>query len=966
MPTAIAVKSWVLHGMAVVALGVLLIAAPQGADAQPVDFLTAQDRVLKSNLSGNFQEALQWAERALAIAEREAGPQSTNAASAHLSIAIQHQSLGRLEIAETHYRKGLAIQEKLVPVEDLSLAPFATGLGGLLHGQGRYDAAEPYMRKALLLQESYAARSGNVTGLAVALFMLGSNYTYMSRLDEGLRLLERSLATFGQFLPEGGVQTAIVLNNLATNRQLAGNYAAAVTFQQHALQLFMKFSPQNLPGIAKVNNNLGYLHQQSGNIEKATEHYRLAIDQLKKAFPNGHADIATASMNFGGLLATLGRLGEAQGLLVSALEMRRRWLPADHIDIALAHSELADLYVRRGDFQRARDELRTAAKILTARAARQEGGRGSVTRNDILQNPLTFAKLLKIEHRSTPVDANAAFIVAQHVIGSSAAASLAQMAARGAEGDARLSALVRSRQDLVAAWHGLDKELVAALSATTPDPAALNVLRGRVADADKRVSAIDAEISAAFPKFTALANPAPLSLAEVGADLEEGEALILVVDTPAHLVMPEETFIFVVSRDKHLWLRSKLGTSAIAREVAALRCGLDFAGAWQSQGSQCASLTGTTYSAEDEAAGRPLPFDPARAHQLYSALFGEAASLVAGKNLLVVTSGALSQLPLHVLVTKAPTRGGTPGPASIAFMARSYALSVLPAVSSLRALRRDARPSAATEPFVGFGNPKLDGQCGAVAITGTCAGEQRVAGLDVARSHNRSIGLPAGAARYFRDGRADISALRQLCALPDTEHEVRCVARSLGASDDAIRLGGAMREAELKGMRLHRYRILHFATHGLLAGEMAKLSAEKAEPALVMTPPDTPSEIDDGLLTASEIAALKLDADWVIMSACNTAAGSSPNAEALSGLARAFFYAGARALLVSHWPVNSYAATVLTTRTFTELRQQPRIGRSEALRRAMMSLMDTGPAWMAHPSVWAPFVVVGEGGAPLK
>jgi CHAT domain-containing protein len=172
-----------------------------------------------------------------------------------------------------------------------------------------------------------------------------------------------------------------------------------------------------------------------------------------------------------------------------------------------------------------------------------------------------------------------------------------------------------------------------------------------------------------------------------------------------------------------------------------------------------------------------------------------------------------------------------------------------------------------------------------------------------------------------------------------------------------------MTESALKKMPLNRYRVIHFATHGLLAGESAKLSSAHAEPALVMSPPDTPTEEDDGLLTASEVTGLKLDADWVVMSACNTAGGDEQGAEALSGLAQAFFYAGARALMVSHWAVDSYAATMLTSRTFAEMRNDKTIGRSEAFRRAMVALMsDPDRPWAAEPSVWAPFFVVGEGG----
>jgi CHAT domain-containing protein len=129
----------------------------------------------------------------------------------------------------------------------------------------------------------------------------------------------------------------------------------------------------------------------------------------------------------------------------------------------------------------------------------------------------------------------------------------------------------------------------------------------------------------------------------------------------------------------------------------------------------------------------------------------------------------------------------------------------------------------------------------------------------------------------------------------------------------------------------------------------------------MLTPPATASEEDDGLLTASEVAQLRLDADWIVLSACNTAAGGAEGAEALSGLARAFFYAGARSLLVSHWEVDSYAAVALTTRAFAETQKDRRIGRAEALRRSMLALIaDPSDARNAHPSVWAPFVLVGE------
>src|SRR5262249_43194857 len=145
--------------------------------------------------------------------------------------------------------------------------------------------------------------------------------------------------------------------------------------------------------------------------------------------------------------------------------------------------------------------------------------------------------------------------------------------------------------------------------------------------------------------------------------------------------------------------------------------------------------------------------------------------------------------------------------------------------------------------------------------------------------------------------------------------------------------------------------------HGALAGQVGGNS----EPGLILTPPPTATERDDGYLSASEIAQLKLDADWLILSACNTAAGSAEGAEALSGLGRGVVYAGARALLVSHWAVASDPTVKLVTGAIGRMTSDGRLGRAEAMRQSMLALVDKGEVYEAHPAFWAPFVVVGEG-----
>jgi len=123
---------------------------------------------------------------------------------------------------------------------------------------------------------------------------------------------------------------------------------------------------------------------------------------------------------------------------------------------------------------------------------------------------------------------------------------------------------------------------------------------------------------------------------------------------------------------------------------------------------------------------------------------------------------------------------------------------------------------------------------------------------------------------------------------------------------------------------------VYFATHGLVAGDLEKFAKGKVEPALALSIPDKPSDLDDGLLSASEVAQLKLNADWVVLSACNTAAGDKPGAEALSGLARAFFYAGARSLLVSHWEVDDQVTAELMKRLFALTKENPKLSHGEA------------------------------------
>lgn len=439
-------------------------------------------------------------------------------------------------------------------------------------------------------------------------------------------------------------------------------------------------------------------------------------------------------------------------------------------------------------------------------------------------------------------------------------------------------------------------------------------LRKEAARAQNASDEISARIARDFPGYAELSSPAPLSIAQTQALLKPDEALV------SYLGMNKQSYVFAVTREGSAWEQIPLADSTIAERVTRLRAGL--------------------FNATPDAAG-PTPFDLDASHEFYTALLGPVESFIAKKpKLLVVPTGALTSLPFQVLVTQKPDPAVAPDDRykKAAWLINDKAITVLPSVPSLRALRSFAKTSRATKPFIGFGDPLLQ----------RSGGDRRA---------SRGV-LPYQS--YFKGTLVDVDALRGgLPALPETGDELRAVARELGASDGDVKLGAAATVSSVKAASLEQYRVVDFATHGLVAGEVGGLS----EPALVLSLPDNPTAEDDGLLTASRVAKLNLDADWAVLSACNTAAGDKPGAEGLSGLARAFFYAGARSLLVSHWPVDSDAAVKLTTSAFSELAKNPAIGRAEALRRSMQKLIaDQSSIRNSDPSVWAPFVLVGEGG----
>jgi CHAT domain-containing protein len=299
-------------------------------------------------------------------------------------------------------------------------------------------------------------------------------------------------------------------------------------------------------------------------------------------------------------------------------------------------------------------------------------------------------------------------------------------------------------------------------------------------------------------------------------------------------------------------------------------------------------------------------FDAERSHRIYEMIFKPIEPVLRGvTQLIVVPDVPLDKVPFSILVTEQPPRDRTILTADFRRMnwiANRYSITKIRSVSELHTLRGEVRESTTTRPFIGFGDPRLK---------------------------------PGG-------------SLPTLPSLPGTADELLDIAASLGAGKDDVFLRERATKANVHKADLSTFRVIVFATHSLGAGGLANLT----EPALLLTP----NGDDDGLLTASDIASLKVNAELVILSTSD--AENFPSTTSLLTLDDAFLVAGARAVMVSQLPLSSAAAETLTVRTVAEKELDPALGWSEALRRSMLEMLgDPNHPEFAHPVFWGGFEI---------
>jgi CHAT domain-containing protein len=761
-------------------------------------------------------------------------------------------------------------------------------------------------------------------------------------------LYRRALEIYGRVVGRDHASFATTLVNIGQNLRKQGRSADAEPLVRSALAIFQaKFGETN-PDTGWAYSILASTLDDTGKFDEGAEMARKALDVRRKTLGEAHPLTAVAYNNLAAAITLkTGGDKEAEAPYRQALTILLRSVGEQHIDTAQAYNSLSSNLRRQG--RDAEAEAASAKAVEILRALRKRSGGNSalaLSRLDrqqvdpdrnIFTNYMNAAfgmmsKTPTAQGQSALQDK--AFIAAQDAISSASGRAILQSAARDTAKSGEMAEATRREQDLVARANLLDRNILQSFSDRKPVEATR--LRGELDAVQAQIVDVSALIDKKYPRYRELVAPRPIGLAETQRALRPGEGLLLMTEAA------NTVHVFVVTPTMVAWSRPSTDTDTILKQLSDLRCDVDANTCSVQRNAELGKIVQTPM----EQAGHAR-FSLTTAHALYKTLLAPFDGYLKDVTRLYVTSsGKLGDLPLAMLVAAPPPEGADiADPEVLArtqWLADRYAFTTLPAVAALTLGGGEGR-SVRGRAFRGFGDPVL---------TGGATGSRAATGVGVFRGVTED-GAPL----------ADPKVLSTLPPLPGTRVELTAMSKLFGQNQTALALGpGATETAIRADPKLATADIVAIATHGLLPDPRLGLS----EPGLVLTPPAIASDVDDGLLTATEAAKLSLSADWIVLSACNTASNEgSGGSDSLSALARGFLYAGAQGLLASHWRVSDESTAVLTVEALTARLGEAPLTRGQALQKAMQ-IVRTGQhadgkpveGWQAdwaHPGIWAAF-----------
>lgn len=809
---------------------------------------------------------------------------------------------GNLDLARDIFNQALSLQLQAGTENHLALAVVYNNLAELENSAGNYQQARNYYFDALHQLKSQDVADNS--RIAIVLSNLSGLEQRLGNFQEAIHLIKQAIGLQQQYLGNSHPELSPSLTRLAGIYYAAGQYYPARNYTRQALDIYQAHKSTSPASLIQTLANLGEVERKLNNHSEAMALYQRALAKSQAAYGNSSLITAKILSNRAALYQALGRYQQAVYDYQRSIDIIAATLGHNNpllIDVSYG---LALTQQQMNAPLQALDAFKKASQIIEERFSninQSDSGNFEIRQyRKIIEDHIDHLTTLPSKHEYI----NESFQLAQLAHASSTATATQQMAARFASGDTELSRLVRKRELQLLTITGLEKDFVRSASnhqQNINDASILN-LKQQIQKAQEVLNNIDNSLRRQYPRYFDLAGHQSMNITDLQALLSETETML------TYLVTDDATYAWVINKTSAALTTLDSGTKQLASVVERVRKELD-----------PRYLKGF-----DQFDGQP-------AYEAYVQLIKPIEQhLGSTRSLLIVPDKSLYSLPFESLLNTPQTFGKPAELGNGNWLVKQYAFSYLPSSASLRAIRQHAGKSRASQSFLGIGNPIFDKQY-PQANSASVRGSENA--ISIAKSLSRSV------------------------PLPETEEELNIMAGIYGKNKSRLLLRENASEIEIKQrIKLHNYQVIAFATHGLVVGDLEEID----EPGLVLTLPDNPNGENDGFLKASEISQLNLDADWIILSACNTASNDgTPEADGLSGLVRAFFHAGSRSLLVSHWAVVSDATVQLTTNTITNLKQSQHIGRAEAHRQSILNMITDNR--FSHPSVWAPFVVVGDG-----
>jgi CHAT domain-containing protein len=910
------------------------------------------------NLVGDYDRAIELYKEALSMVGKTPLPVTQERLSAaYLAVGDLKSAKQTLDSAKAECNLPLTTQRRDDRVVWCNLA-IAGMEARLLESQGRYPEAEPYIREKLTLSQ-YADRSypGYVRSTRT---WLAGNLMRQERLIEAEVEIRRALK---EWLGTEGTEGKQTLSSTGGISTMANILRAQGRLPEAEKLVMLNINGLESSGISndsyfmvRSRIQLGSILAAQGKYDKAMKQFDLAI-KGEKNVRYLYNEYFSGNLDYILSLLKTGRQDEALKVVNETYARTVQRFGENNYSTAEARALRGMVNYRLNHVEGAGQDLSNATDALLASRTERE----TVSRSQRLSVILDEYMKLLTGVQGTPIEkdlgmdaAGTAFRIAEASRNHTVQAALVASSARSTETDPELKDLIRREQDARKQIEIMQAQVLDLLSAPSKEQKTeiISDLRKKINDLNKAVLSLQTEIKKRFPKYADFVNPRSATEALARQNLRPGEALI------ALYTSDDRTYVWAIPHaGRSSFYSSHYGIAELSQRVSRLRKALD---------------------AQPKTFGDILPFDLAEAYEIYREILKPVeAGWSDATDLLIIVQGPLAQLPFSLLPTSPVVLGQETGELFSAYrqvpwLIRRVSITMLPAVDSLVVLRSLPAGNPNRKAFAGFGDPIFNPEqlAPAIRMPGTMADNRELASRGITL-HIRGVRISEKG--NLDSGQINSTGITQLDRLPDTADEIKYIAQELDADPKQdVFLGKDASKHQVKTMNLADRKVIAFATHALVPGDLDGLN----QPALALSSPAVTGNKNDGLLTMGDILKLKLDADWVVLSACNTGAAEGQGAEAISGLGRAFFYAGTRSLLVSMWPVETTSARRLVSETFRMQKGDQTLSRTRALRGSMLTMIDqetfkddtTGKivASYAHPLFWAPFVIVGDPGTAVE